>query len=275
MSAPNSKPGRLVAEFLGRRPVFSHAEFVRVHTAVGRSALTSNKLLAKHLAAGHIVRVQRGLYATVPAGVDPRRAIPDPYLVAATAVPDAVLAYHTALAFHGKAYSVWRRFQFLTAARRRPFEFRGQEFVPVQAPRRVRELPDFGGGVVLRPHAGGSVRVSTLERALVDVLDAPAQGGGWEEIWRSLELVEFFDLAAVVDYAVKLGSALTAARVGFVLEQHRREWMVEDRHLEPLRRLVPEQPRYLDTTREAGKLVKGWNLIVSEAVLDRTWEEPA
>jgi predicted transcriptional regulator of viral defense system len=275
MSAPNSKSGRVVAAFFGRRPVFTHAEFVQAHTAQGRSALTSNKLLAKHLAGGRIVRVQRGLYASVPAGVDPQRVLPDPYLIAGAAVSDAVLAYHTALAFHGKAYSLWRRFQFLTASRRRSFEFRGQEFVPVQAPRRVRELPDFGGGVVLRPHAGGSVRVSTLERALVDVLDAPAQGGGWEEIWRSLEMVEFFDLAAVVDYSVKLGSAITAARVGFVLDRHRREWMVEEQHLEPLRRLAPDQPRYFGTRRESGRLVKGWNLIVPETVLGRTWEEPA
>jgi hypothetical protein len=106
------------------------------------------------------------------------------------------------------------------------------------------------------------------------VLDAPAQGGGWEEIWRSIEMVEFFDLAAVVDYAVKLGSALTSARVGFALEQHRQEWMVEEQHLAPLRRLAPEQPRYFGT-RESGRLVKGWNLIVPETVLQRAWEEPA
>src|SRR3970040_2338540 len=48
-------------------------------------------------------------------------------------------------------------------------------------------------------------------------------------------MVEFFDLDAVASYAVKLGSALTAARVGFFLEQHREALMVEDKHLEPLR----------------------------------------
>jgi len=43
-----------------------------------------------------------------------------------------------------------------------------------------------------------------LERTLVDVLDAPEHGGGWEEIWLSLESVEFFDLDAVIEYALKL-----------------------------------------------------------------------
>ena len=117
--------------------------------------------------------------------------------------------------------------------------------------------------------------MATLERTLVDVLDVPSNAGGWEEVWRSLEMVEFFDLDAVAAYAVKLGSALTAARVGFFLEQHREALMVEDKHLEPLRRLRPRQPRYLDARRKPGKLVAAWNLIVPDDVLGRTWAEVA
>ena len=273
MSERTSKSTRPRA-FFAAHPVFTHAEFVAAHTAGGRSEHTSNSLLAKHLAAGRLLRVRRGVYATVPPGVDPRKALPDPYLVATKLRKDAVVAYHAALAFHGKAYSVWRRVQYLTAARVRAFVFRGQEFVGVQAPLPVRSLSDLGGGVLVRPHAGGTVRVTSLERCLVDLLHAPDHGGEWEEIWRSLEMVEFFDLKAVVEYTLRLRSALTAARVGFFLEQHREEWMVEDRHLAPLLKNVPAQPRYLSPRRESGKLINRWNLVVPEYVLERQWEEP-
>ena len=261
-------------EFFATHPVFTHAEFVSAHTAGGRSEHTSNSLLAKHLTAGRLVRVRRGIYATVPPGVDPREALPDPYLVATKLREDAAVAYHTALAFHGKAYSFWRRVQYMTAARVRAFVFRGLEFVGVQAPLPVRSLPDLGGCVLVRPHAGGTVRVTSLERCLVDLLHAPDHGGEWEEIWRSLEMVEFFDLKAVVEYTLRLRSALTTARVGFFLEQHREEWMVEDRHLAQLLKNVPAQPRYLSPRREPGKLITRWNLIVPEYVLERQWEEP-
>ena len=273
MQARNSKSMRPL-DFFAAHPVFTHAEFVAAHTAGGRSEHTSNSLLAKHLAAGRLLRIRRGLYATVPTGLDPREASPDPYLVATKLREDAVVAYHAALAYHGKAYSVWRRYQYLTADRGRLFTFRGQEFVPVQAPLPVRSLPDFGGGVLVRPHMGGEVRVTTLERCLVDLLHASEHGGGWEEIWRSLEMVEFFDLRAVVEYTLRLRSALTAARVGFFLEQHREEWMVEEKHLEPLLRSAPAQPRYLSPRREPGRLVARWNLVVPEYVLHRRWEEP-
>jgi predicted transcriptional regulator of viral defense system len=262
-------------DYFVTHPVFTHSEFVAAHTAGGRTEHTSNSLLAKHVRSGRLLRVRRGLYATVPRGVAPERAAVDPYLVATKLADDAVVAYHAALQFHGKTYSLWQRFHYFTCGRARPFSFRNMEFLPVQMPVALRALPDLGGGVVEKRHAGGVVRVTTLERALVDLLDAPDKGGGWEEIWRSLEMVEFFDLDAVVDYALKLGSAVTVARVGFFLEQHRAALMVEERHLAALRAHAPRQPRYLDGRREPGRLVGDWNLVVPERVLERRWEEVA
>jgi len=263
------------ADYFETNPVFGHAEFVAAHTAEGRSEFTSNNLLARHLASGRLIRVRRGLYAVVPRGVDPDKASVDPYLLTSHLTDDAVIAYHAALQFHGKTYSVWRRFHYLTGKRSRRFSFRGMEFVPVQAPRAVRALPQWGGGTLEVSHAGGKARVATLERTLVDVLDMPDKCGGWEEIWRSSEMVEFFDLDAVIAYAMAIGSSLTIARVGFFLEQHREDLMVTDDHLSMLRLQAPNQPRYLDGTRESGRLISRWNLIVPESVLNRRWEEEA
>jgi predicted transcriptional regulator of viral defense system len=263
-------------EFFLAHPVFRHDEFVAAHAGAGaRSFQSSAASLKQHVTAGNLLRVRRGLYATVPRGVDAEHATVDPYLVATKLTHDAVVAYHAALQFHGKAYSVWQRFHYITSGRARPLRFRGMEFLPVQAPVTVRSLPELGGGVVEKRHLGGIVRVATLERTLVDVLDAPDKGGGWEEVWRSLELVEFFDLDAVIGHALDRGSSLTVARLGFYLEQHRESLMVEDHHLDLLRSHAPTQPRYLDSSRESGRLVSGWNLVVPRWVLERAWEETA
>lgn len=85
----------------------------------------------------------------------------------------------------------------------------------------------------------------------------------------------YFDVDAVVDYALKLDSAITVARVGFFLEQHREQLMLEDRHLERLAKHVPAQPTYLERGRETGRLLRRWNLVVPERVLHRTWAEGA
>ena len=261
-------------DFFARHPVFRYDEFVAAHAGQGgRSRQTTASVLKQHVAAGTLLHLRRGLYATVPRGADPQSHQVDPYLVATKLAEDAVVAWHAALQFHGKAYSLWNRFHYVTRARQRRFAVRDLDLVPVQAPAALRDLPDLGGGVVEHRHAGGVARVATLERTLVDVLDAPERSGGWEEVWRSLEMVEYFDLDAVVAFTRLLGSALTAARVGFFLEAHREPLMVEPHDLEALRELAPTQPRYLDARRERGKLVAGWNLIVPERVLARAWTE--
>jgi predicted transcriptional regulator of viral defense system len=268
MNAQNGKS----LEFFASHPVFGHGEFLAAVTDRGRSKATANNLLALHLASGRLLRVSRGLYAVLLRGVKPATADVDPYLVASHLQDDAVIAYHAALQFHGKAYSLWRKFHYCSKKRTRPFSFQDRQFVPVLIPATLRAFRDLGGGIREVRHAGGLVRVTSLERTLVDVLDAPDKGGGWEEIWRSLEMVEFFDLDAVIAYVKNLGSALTVARAGFFLEQHRETLMVEDKHLDGLRALAPAQPRYFDRKREPGKLVSRWNLVVPERILKRDWE---
>lgn len=263
------------ADFFSTHPVFTHEDFLAAHGhGRQRSPRTVDSLLRGHVEAGRLLRVRRGLYAVVPTGTTPDEFRVDPFLVASKLAPDAVVAYHAALQFRGKAYSVWHRFTVLTLAHLRPLTFQGNELVAVAPPKAVRDADDFGGFVETEPYAGGEVRVTSLERSLVDLLDVPAHGGGWEEVWRSLEMVEFFDLDTVVAYALALGSALTLARVGFFLDQHREQLFVEEKHLAPLRARAPRQPRYLDSTRETGRLVKEWNLVVPDRVLARAWEEP-
>ncbi|MEI6449835.1 MAG: type IV toxin-antitoxin system AbiEi family antitoxin [Actinomycetes bacterium] len=268
-------------DFFETHPVFTMQEFLGARSGIGRSTSAAKNLLAKHIVGGRIVRVRRGLYATVLRGVDPGQSPVDPFLVTSRLADDAVVAYHAALQFFGKSYSVWRRFDYLTDDRRRPFAFRGDEYLPVQTPAPLRGLPDKGGGVEAATHGGGRLYVTSPERSMVDVLHSPQRCGGWEEVWRSLEMVELVDVDvdvdvdAVVAYALRLGSAITVARVGYFLEQHRDELLIDSEQLAELRRHAPRQPRYLDSTRTSGRFARGWNLVVPDDVAQRRWEENA
>jgi len=262
-------------KFFQQNPVFTDKEFGRFLGSKGAlKARAPESLLAYHTRTGRLLRARRGLYAVVPVGADPETYPFDPFLLGAKMVEDAVLAYHTALEFHGKAYSVQSQFLYLTRRAARSLTFRTFNFRPVMFPKALQAKGKENFEVMMAERTGVEVRVTSLERTMVDVLDRPDLSGSWEEIWRSLESVEFFDLDKVVEYTLLLENATTAAKVGFFLDQHKETLMVENSHLKRLRELRPRQPCYLERSRRrAGRLVPDWNLIVPPVVLDRTWAE--
>lgn len=262
--------------FFRNHPVFTGGEFSE-HLSSGGSegARTKESILAYHTKTGRLTRIRRGLYAVVPPGSDGDLFPVDPYLVASRLTRDSVLSHHTALQFHGRAYTVWQQYNYQAMRPADPFAFRTLSFQGTRFPSALihsgREMFD----VLTVERANVSLRVASLERTLVDVLNLPRFSGGWEEVWRSLESVEFFDLDRVVEYALLLQNATTVARVGFFLEQHRDTLMVDETHLAGLRCHRPKRAHYLDQGRRGGTLVSEWNLVVPADVMGRTWAEVA
>src|SRR5660398_321856 len=198
-----------MSEFLSEHAVFTVDELDRFLSARGSGKPNTRKsLLTYYREQGRIIPVRRGLYATVPLGGDPASSPVDPYLVAAKMTADAIIAYHTALEFYGKAYSVYTRLSYVSARKSLPLKFQSHEFrrPPVPHPLRVKSEEMFG--VTSHRRSGVGIRVTNLERTFVDMLDRPDLTGSWEEIWRSLEAVEFFDLDQVVEYVLLFENVL-------------------------------------------------------------------
>jgi len=257
--------------FFVKHPVFTVEE---LDEYLGKENRTRDSLLAYHRRYGRIISIRRGLYAVVPPGSSPESAPVDPYLLASKMTTDATLGYHTALEFHGKAYSVFNKIYYLCGRNSQPLLFRSYEFISVLVPKALRGHPSELFGLKQYERSGVAIRATNLERTLVDVMDRPDISGSWEEIWRSLESVEYFKLDDVVEYALLLGNATTASKVGFFLDQHRSERNVNDAQLDRLRTLRPRQPHYLDrNNRKGGQLVAAWNLVVPDVVINRTWAE--
>ncbi len=144
----------------------------------------------------------------------------------------------------------------------------------VSHPKALRRNGHEGLYIEVQDRSGLDIKVTNLERSMVDMLDRPRLSGSWEEIWRSLESIEFLDLDIVVGYVTALENATTAAKVGFYLEQHRESLMVSDEHLDRIKNLRPKSPHYMDRdVQGGGQLLSDWNLIVSNDVLQKTWEE--
>ena len=262
-------------DFFSRNAVFTVEELD--HFLSGQKSLNLNtrkSLLAYYLKKGRIINIHRGLYATIPYGSDPSSFPVDPYLLTAKMAKDAVLAYNTALQFHGKAYSVNNRLIYISSKTPLNLQFRQYEIKGTLTPSSLSAKGKEMFGVTVFNRSGVELKITNLERTFVDVLDRPYLSGSWEEIWRSLESIEFFDLDQVITYVLLLENNTTAAKVGFFLEEHKDSLMVEVKYLDKLKKLRPRKPHYLLRNRRKDcRLVKNWNLMVPLEILNKSWEE--
>jgi predicted transcriptional regulator of viral defense system len=262
-------------QFLRKNPIFTYDAFARaVSGDYKRSKNTVKALLAHHILQGHIVRVRRRLFAAIPVGAESETYPINPYLVAGYAVPDAVIAFHSALSFYQVAYSVSYRFTYLTQHQSSRFNFRSESYEGIKFPASLMQKHQENIFIQTKDVQGINIRVTSLERTVVDVLDKPRLGGGWEEIWRSLEMIDRIKINQVVEYALLLNNATTVAKVGFYLSQRQKELNVSPDAILELREHCPRSPHYIDpAARKDGRLLDDWNIIVPKSLIIKDWEE--
>ena len=263
--------------FLASEPVFTGSElaaFLADH-GVARPVEEAHRLGERWLREGRVVTVRPDLFAVVNAGRDPARFQPMPYLVATKMAPDAVVSHHAALDFWGISYSMWFDAVYSATDPVPPVFYGPVRYRGVRFPERLIESGNQHFGVVEQSYADGMVRVTTMERTLVDTLADPDYGGSWDEIYQSLTGADSIDVAMVAAYCqARDGGAALRAKVGFFLDQHRELWGINDRDLDQFRPQGPRATMFAFDTiaRRRTHYVEEWNLVVPVAVVERQWE---
>jgi len=261
--------------FFKQHPLFHYEELVGHLRSLGDfNHHTLKAALQYHLAKKHLARIRRGYYLVTNNYLTGIHIESDGLLIAGHMAPDAVISYHTAMEFHALAYSVGSIVYFNSEERIGQLVGEYGQYQQVSHPGPLKPN-DIFLETKLHDRMGMDIRVTSIERTLVDCLHRPELSGGWEEIWRSFESLPFLDITRVVHYALQLGTASTIAKLGFFLEQHREQFSVKEEELNQLARYRPKSRHYMEKRYKGQvKNVKRWNLIAPLTVINKSWEEP-
>ncbi len=258
-------------EFFNNHPVFTLGEYIE---AIKKNKNTAyNNLVVNYIGKGKVKSIRRGLYAVVPQGSNPDNFKADEILIASRLAKDTVLAFHTALEVMGYSHSVLYRYYYYTPSRKRKINVNNREYVSVQS--QVNKTNKFyeSVGFQTQTYHNLNVTLTDRERTFVDCINKPDYAGGIEEVYRSVEKYPYLDFDKILNYLALLKSKVLYARVGFFLEQHRKQFFVEEEILKKIQLNIPSSVVYFDPKRKNGKLVEKWNLIVPENVIEIKWEE--
>jgi predicted transcriptional regulator of viral defense system len=261
-----------VKHFFEMHPVFRYEEFAAFMTSLGTNRPESwRQQLSYHQKAGHLIHIRKFLYAVKPMFTQDQWI--DPYLLTSKITVDAIIAYHTALELHGIAYTTFNELTFLSRLQVLPFTYEAQRFRSVSYPK-ILKSHNIEFGVEVINYNGMAIKLTCLERTIVDVLDRPNLSGGWEEIWRSFDNVTKLDMDKMIEYVLLLKNSTTIAKLGFFLEQRPAHLAVDKKYIQKLLPHISKQPHYMNRNqRSEGKYIEKWQLIVPLSIINRTWEE--
>jgi len=258
-------------EFFSKYPVFTLDELRNAKKDKKEKSVYNS--LKYYLQKGRVHNIKRGLYYVIPEGSSPDKFQPNSILIASQLSKDSAISFHTAFEVLGYGHSIFHRFFYYSPRRKRNFNFRGEEFICVKIPEKLKRKGLEMLGVDKKYFHNQQVKSTNRERTLIDCLDRPEYAGGIEEVYRCIEKYPYLNFEKLLEYLYARGKKILFARVGFFLEQHREQFYVDKELLEKLHKEQPSSIVYFDPKRRKGKFVKYWNLIVPEKIILREWEE--
>jgi predicted transcriptional regulator of viral defense system len=222
---------------------------------------------------GRIGTIKTGLYYVIRPGQTTDTTQVDPFLLTAKLSSDSILAFHTSLDLLGFGHSLFNTFYYYSTKCNPAYRYRNNHYRCILQPEILQKKMSISFGIEKVERSGIKLNITGKDRTLVDVLEKPQFSGGFEETFRSLEKIPYIQTDIILQYLDLREQKNLFARVGYFLEQHREQFMIEESFLEKLERNKPRQPLYWDRSRRGGILKTRWNLIVPEEVHLHTWEE--
>lgn len=217
-----------------------------------RSSLLSS--LSRYVKSGQLVRVRRDMYAAI----DPmtKTIYANKYEIASKITFDSYVAYHSALEYHGLATQTYNVMYIASKNRVSTFEYSGIEYLRIEAP--------FQEGVIEKQN-NSTIRVTDLERTLVDCIDRLDLAGGADELIDAIAYLHYVKESSILKYLEKYNKKFLYQKTGFFFSYFT-ENLVSNDFLQICKRNMGDRKTYIDGFVKGNrKLDKEWNLIVPDS----------
>ncbi len=185
---------------------FTHSDMVRI-TGSENSALWH---IRDYLKKGYIERVRRDLYAVI--SLETETPIPNRFQIASRIAEDACVSHHSAFEFYGYANQVFYDVYFITSKRVGTFEYDGLHYQPM-AWNGDDGITDMNNGV----------RVTSIERTVIDSIADFEKVGGIEELLRCIMLIPTLDEKKLLEALRMRDRGILYQKTGYVLENFQEE----------------------------------------------------
>ena len=223
-----------------------------------RSAQT---LLMRYQKQGFVSKVRRGLYCANNIATHLPEA--NKYQVASAITPSSYVAYHAAMEYHGLAHQVYYDVAVGGEQAFNSFEFDGIHFT-------FRQIPTHIG--IDTPIADSHVRVTNVERTVIDCIDRIDLCGGWEELTNCLMSVQYLREEMLLTILQTYNKIALYKKVGFLFEQL--HLPVSSNLIDTCKQYAKESVTYLTSDGDSDTFSAAWRLYAPKNLLTINQHNP-
>jgi len=201
---------------------------------------------------GEIKQIKRGLYALVNPLTG--EVFANRFQVASHLFDDSYVSYHEALEYYGLAnQSFVSVFNYVTSSHGRDFEFNNV----------IYKAKKPSSNLFIKENLDESIRIVSLERAIVDSIDEYSLAGGLEEVESALDICPDLNLEDIKTLLLDYDKKLLYQKVGYLFEKHFGEELPKEFYDFCLKR-SGNTIVYLDCHVGEAKHIAKWKLMVKK-----------
>jgi predicted transcriptional regulator of viral defense system len=219
---------------------------------------SAHALLAAYKKKRLIEGARRDLFVAM--SLETKQAVPNRFAIASHITHNACITHHSAFEYYGYANQVFFEVYVASSERFRKFEYDGVTYR--QSP------PCLNIGVKEK----NSVRVTDIERTVIDSIRDFEKIAGLEEILRCIEMIPYLDGDKLLLYLAGYNLYFLYQKAGYILEHFKEPLKLPEKFFEACKNKITKSKRYLyhGLLDEQNILNKDWMLFVPKNLLSVT-----
>lgn len=211
---------------------------------------TAKSVLQRYCQKGYITTIKKGLYTAV--NIVDGEPVLNKFEIASVLTDTSFVSYRSAFEYFGCANQVSYEIHVTSEQKFNSFSFNGYRY--------KRTAPTIADGVITRPDG---VRVSCIERTVVDCINHLENYIGLEELLNCISVIPFIDEEKILKYLSAYHKKFLYQKTGFLLEHFQEDLFLSDNFFEELKRKSGTSSKYLvkGLTKENMGYASKWHLM--------------
>lgn len=214
---------------------------------------TARSVVQRLIKKGWVQKIRGNLYTCI--SLETKNPVANKFQIASAITKSAYISHHSAMEYYGFTNQVYYDLYVSSNERFHTFTYNGITYHFVQS--RINEG-------VITPKNTKSIRVSDIERTVLDSINDMDKIAGLEEVLQCLSIITYLNIENMQTYLLKYNIQFLYQKTGYLLSHLQKDLKISDTFFTFCKNGIGKSKRYLSRELQGGSLDSTWNIIVPQ-----------